>query len=541
MNRIHAASSREHDERGAVLVTVVIVMLVGFVIAATIAASVMFTIDANAVNKENTSAFVAAESGRDVAIANLASAVIAGPTGDTIDCTKVVLHDKVSTGTPQYEYWVQVTDTADPLPAFDDDDNDLAGEPDDPDAACPTLSTKRIVIRSTGTTGGATTTVDAVYPWNVAPDTQPAGTLSYFDGEFKATKSTYEGDIVIRGTGDYYCNNSAGDKIQGDLWVLRAGVRVTGPCEVAGSIYSYGLVDIGNQDLKVGGDIVTLIGDISISAKTAEIGGSLYSGANVVLTKSGTVGGDIKARGSITTPLPTGWTRPGGAAIPPIAIMAGAPAPTITPTLDQVLAATAWIELGPWNAWATDATVKTGLCTGASQKSILESPGQRVVFDLTGCGSKVDVAPGMVSLMRDVLYLVPAASEMNVDLSKKISNGAGDPQLFIVHSDTTQNSPTVPSPCPAGADKLDVGTTIGVRTMIYSPCGITNTMSLTMIGQLYMGGVGLHLNGGTFDCEPMDWKPVIPHLSCGVKGTGGIYDPNRKDISMGSGLHQMER
>lgn len=512
---------------GAVLVTVVVVMFVGFLVAATIAASVVATITANSANKSSTSSFIAAESGRDAAMSNLASSIDDG----TVDCAAVNLTDSMSTTELTYTYEVRVTDVASPAPT----DYDALGEPAE---TCPTLSTKYVVIRSTGTAGGVTSTVDSVYPWNVVPDTQPAGTVAYFDGQFKATKTTYEGDLVIRDSGDYECNNSAGDSIKGDLWVLRGSVRVTGPCEVTGSIYAYGLVEVLNKDLVVGGDIITETGDIDLSPNAATIGGSLYSGRNVILTKNGTVGVDIKARGTITSPLPAGWKKPDGSAIP---TTAGAPAPTFTPTLTQVLDATAWIELGDWNSWAADAEFKTGLCTADSQKPLVESTGTRVVFDLTGCGSSVRVAPGTVSVRRDVLYLVPAASQLDLELTGDITNGAGDPQLFVVHKDVAQDSPTRPSTCPSGADKLAIGTGIDVRTMIYSPCGINNSMSLTMTGQLYMGGVGLHLNGGTFTCTPMEWKPAIPSLSCGVKGAGGIFDPDRKEISIGRLIYQTER
>ena len=59
--------ARHADDEGAVLVTVVVVMFVGFVIATVIAASRSFSpFQANASNKSTTQAFIAAESGRDV-------------------------------------------------------------------------------------------------------------------------------------------------------------------------------------------------------------------------------------------------------------------------------------------------------------------------------------------------------------------------------------------------------------------------------------------------------------------------------------------
>ncbi len=64
--------ARHADDEGAVLVTVVVVMFVGFVIATVIAASVIFTFQANASNKSTTQAFIAAESGRDVVVSQIA-------------------------------------------------------------------------------------------------------------------------------------------------------------------------------------------------------------------------------------------------------------------------------------------------------------------------------------------------------------------------------------------------------------------------------------------------------------------------------------
>ena len=97
------------DEEGAVLVTVVIVMLVGFVIASTIAASVLFTIQANATNKSTTQAFIAAESGRDVAVAALADG-----------CASA---DMAGSGTaPNFTYAVRTIAKTGPTPPTNYDD-----------------------------------------------------------------------------------------------------------------------------------------------------------------------------------------------------------------------------------------------------------------------------------------------------------------------------------------------------------------------------------------------------------------------------------
>lgn len=512
------------DDTGAMLVAVVVVMLVGFIVAATIAATVLFTIRANASNRVVTQAFIAAESGRDAAVAAVNDRITDG----TLSCPAGgVAVPGSSVAGLQYAASVRWATSAD-VPA---DWSSVASGASEY-STCPTATSNWVVIHSVGTADAKTSTVDAAYPWTVSPDTRPAGTLAYFDGEFKATKSTYAGDLVIRGTEDYECNNGAGNEIKGDLWVTDAGIDVTGDCHVTGSIYAYGVISVVNKNFIVGGDIITEVGDIDLAADGVKVGGEIYSGRNVILSKSGTVGTTIKATGTITNPLPTGWTRADGT---PIVPMPGQPTPVIEPPLDAVYEATAWLELDRTLDWGT--VPVTGKCSNADIRTELEATGDRVMIDLTGCSSST-FKPGSFTLQRDAVVYFPAGSGMDLDLSGTISAGAADPQLIIMHGDSNL-ADGVPT-CTSGADKLAVGSAIGVRTMIYTACGINNTIALTMTGQLYMGNDGLHLNGGTFTCAPMGWSPAFKNLSCGVKGSGGIFDPTRTTVSLGTRAYQAE-
>ena len=108
------------------------------------------------------------------------------------------------------------------------------------------------------------------------------GTLAYFEGEFKATKSTYQGDLVIRDVGDYECNNGATGAINGDLWVLHGGLRITDDCTVTGSVYARNLIEVNNHNLTVGADIISVAGPIKLNATGVDIGGSvLHHGIGV--------------------------------------------------------------------------------------------------------------------------------------------------------------------------------------------------------------------------------------------------------------------
>lgn len=513
INRIvRRARGVQADDAGAVLVTVVIVMLVGFVVASIVAASVIFTVGANADNSHNTQAFVAAESGRDVAAASLSTAIGA----DVVDCSAVVMADESATGVePRFEYEIR-TSTEDLRPT------DWDSLSDD----CPTSDTEWVVVRSTGWgSDDTTTTIDSFYPWYFGPATQPAGTLAYFSGAFKATKSTYKGDLVIR-EGDYECNNGTNGSIDGDLWVLKGGITATSDCTVTGSVYTRGSIDIKNKELEVGGDIISLTGSILLTANNVKIGGDVYAGGNIdTKNGSGIVNGTFKAVGVMQNHDSSKWKRLDGTATP---TLTGQPVPVITPTLDQVFDATSWIELTSTVPWTTDSEVYTNMCTTAQLQSVISSAGtKRALIDMSGCsGSSVTINPGNTTVARDVLIYLPSNKGMDLQLKGTVSKAAGvtDPQLVIVHADAngSDNKPT----CTTGADKFAANALVSVRTMVYSACGISNTMDLTMTGQLYMGTDGLHLNGGTFTCKPMKWEPVFGGLSCGVKGTGGIFDPS---------------
>ncbi|KJL42533.1 hypothetical protein RS82_02090 [Microbacterium trichothecenolyticum] len=266
--------ARSNDD-GAVLVTIAIVMLVGFVIASLIAASVLFTIRANATNKGQTQAFIAAESGRDVAMATMASCSATHFTGTD----------------PTYDTTIY------PYP---DNTGDRPTSSNGLTAGCPTSSTDYVVIKSTGTgTGGSTVTIDSVYPWQVTYSQQPGGVVTYFSGGFTAGVAHYTGDLVLR-DGNWACNIDG--TLTGDLYVLEGTTSLSNNCVINGDIWSNGNVTSNSQAPKVYGDITTN-GYASISSN----GGALIDGS--ISAKGSTqasVTGSLTSRNSIT--VGTTWT-----------------------------------------------------------------------------------------------------------------------------------------------------------------------------------------------------------------------------------------
>lgn len=543
IDRLRSAQQRalaRPDDDGAVLVTVVVVMFVGFIIAATIAASVVFTIGANVDNKDRTQAFIAAESGRDVAVASLKSAI----TSTGLNCGAVAMSANSAAGAnPKYSYSIRSTD----LPV-----RPSAWDSTGVTATCPSPTTKWVVIRSTGTGTDAEATIDAIYPWYHGPATTPSGTVAFFEGEFKATKSTYTGDLVIR-EGDYECNNGATGAIDGDLWVLRGGLTITDDCTVTGSVYTRDTIEIKNKQFTVGGDVISVAGQIKLNVNGVTVGGDVYAAGNIdTKNGKGTVNGSFRTHLAMVDHVPADWKKADG--ITPVPVVTGEPTPVISPTLAQVFDATAWIELTASTSWSSAALPVVApaagtVCTTAQLQAVLSATGTRAVIDMTGCpagGSGIKVAPGNVTVARDVVILVPANEKMDLELIGTISRPvattmATSPQLLVVHLDPNGSDGRPPTCSSSALDKFTAGTTINVRTLIYSACGIGTTMALTMSGQLYMGSDGLHLNGGTFTCMPMSWAPTLPTISCGIKGTGGIFDPSNTVTRLDNLAYQSER
>jgi hypothetical protein len=187
------------------------------------------------------------------------------------------------------------------------------------------------------------------------------------------------------------------------------------------------------------------------------------------------------------------------------------------------------------------------VCSSAALTSILQTAGTRAFIDMSGCvsGNSVLVQPNATTVMRDALVYVPPSTGMSLKLTNTMANGNSTlnggkgPELLFVHGDSNV-ADGIPS-CTQGADTLAVSASILVRTMFYSACGVNNTMSLTMTGQLYLGTDGLHLNGGTFQCAAMGWDPAFKNLACGVKGDDGIFDPTRTTQLIGGLNRQTEQ
>ena len=528
--RAHRPDGRDDD--GAVLVTIIVVMFVGFVVASMIAATVMFTIRANVENKGRTQAFVSAESGRDVAVARLS---LCGATHFT--------------GTdPTYDARLYISDVDGVQPTTSDGLTE----------GCPTSATDYVVVRSTGTgPDGSSVTIDSVYPWQVTYSQQPGGVVTYFSGGFTAGVSHYTGDLVLR-DGTYRCNNSA--ILTGDLYVLSGDVEFSTTCRVEGDVWADGHVTNGSQAAVITGSITTNSYVTLSSNGATSVGKDINARGDVHLDNQGSdqasVGGNITSAQPID--VESNWTV-NGTGTPNQQTVPGF-TPVFEPTLEWLRAATKWIDLsnatnwGPTYANACDLLKKNPPTTIAA---LLATPGSSLVLDFTSCTAKngngqeaVDVALANVTLARDAVIIVKPSAIMSVALTGDLASAGGTKQLLFIHSDaSTAYVNGEPSPtCGNGNrnDSFDVsGTQTGdVRIMVYSPCGLNGTVTSSFSGQLYTNdSTNLHSSGPittAYTCKDMSWSPAFEQLGCKIKGAGGINQGSLVQ-RLGQLVYQTER
>ncbi len=496
------ARSHPDSDSGAVLITVVLVMFLGFLVASIVATSVLWTIQTNYENRSETQAFVAAESGRDVAVASIAAG-----------CTTT----SFSGADPQYASTIYVTSGNQPTSATD------AGVA----VGCPTSASRYVVIRSTGTgADGSTATIDSVYPWQVTYSQQPGGVVTYFSGGYTAGVSHYTGDLVLR-DGDWNCN--IGGTLTGDLYVLEGTTTFSNNCTINGDVWSNGSVSNNSQAVTVNGDITTN-GFVSMTANgNTRVDGFISAKGDVTLSNPGRssaqVTGSVTSRNSIS--VGSDWTV-GGPQTP------NSPTdPVFEPTLAWLKAATKWIDLDN-TGWGTKYTA-TNVCNliknnpNPTIASLISTAGASLVLDFTSCNGAVDLNLSNVTVRRDVVMIAKASERLQVTVSGTMQDDGSNRQILFVHSDATRNytnGEPVPN-CGNGnqKDSFDIGGTIdaNLRIMMYTPCGITGTATSSFSGQYYTNDTSTHAHSGaTYTCKPMSWSPAFDQLGCKIKGAGGV-------------------
>lgn len=536
-----APNARRANDTGAVLVTVVVVMLIGFVVATVIAASVVFTMQANVGNKQRTQAFIAAESGRDSAVQALSDG-----------CAMADLSGSGSV--PTYSYSVRTTTGAQPT------SYDAVAT-----AACPTIDTTYVVIRSTGTGPNATTaTIDSVYRWSASYSDVPGGVVTYFSGSVSQGVSHYTGDLVLR-NGNWSCTE--GGLLEGDLYVLNGTVTLSNNCVIRGDIYAKREVRSTSQNWHVEsrtsasgwvspGNIVTDAFVNFTSNANPSVAGSIHARGEVSLSAggggTGTVGGTVTSMESADRIDEAAWTTG------PVTLGSPTPPPFV-PTLAWLEDATKWLDLDRNSGWtaggATKISVPSSSCNilntdadaSAWVKSQIAAASGPIVLDFTTCNKNVSITLTAMTLSHDAVLLFPATKSMSVSLGSGLS-ATSRQQLFFVHEDNNPDDVDAtgdPKPtCGIGGQDA-FGTTAAVDSdidvMVYSPCGLNGTVTASFEGQLYTDDTTNFHAGSNYTCQPMSWPTALANLGCAIKGSGGIIDMTTIVQKLGERVYQTER
>lgn len=544
----------ENDE-GAVLVVVVVTMLVGFVIAATIAASVLFTIQANEGNKSTTQAFVAAESGRDAIIA----AVSNSSTCSTLSTSMGVAANGED---PSQTYFRMSSGSS---PVFEvsaqtgPDTSSLS-------ATCPDATTSVIRVSSTGSgPDSSSTSIVSDYAWLVTQQ-QPGGVMTYFSGQFKATKADYIGDLVIRpdpvtGIGNFECNSGGGTAIDGDLWVLAGHVDIQSNCTITGTIYARDWVTVSTASATIGGDIVAG-GNVEISANKSRVAGNVYTDGTFTIGKnSDGIGGKYESGGaaSIDKPAQVGNLAQSAANCATTPTPAGRvcvstkPGTTMTvPSLAQVMLMTQWMDISATRAgWGSDVHWLTSVpCDGAdvraaAMSATLPAGYTKVGVDYTTCSGDVTIKLDSGAVSRDVVFLVKPSVDMNIRVGTLTTAAAAPntPQLLFIHGDNVPVSNNVPECGVASSadDSIDIASLTTVRMLVYTPCGLGMANHTKFTGQYYANDDGnVRWVQPTFVCAPMSWGPI--DLGCSVKdaAAAGGGTPPPPTLKLGPLTTQIE-
>lgn len=527
------ARARAADDDGAVLLTVLMVMLVGFVVASVIASAVIFTISFNTTDRNRLQAFTAAESGRDAAVAELHSS-----TG----CTSGTTTLSHSGSDPIYTSTIYATSSA----TQPTSDSGLT-------ASCPTSSSTFVVIKSTGsTTDGTTATIDAVYPWVVTYQQQAGGVLTYFSNGVTTQSSSYTGDLVVR-SGNYGCTNAG--TINGNIYVTNGNANFSSACTVNGNVWASGNVTSSSQNLTITGQIkaggyVSLASDgynykcsgvpTPISGAVA-CSGDITAGGTITLTNQGSTDGYVfgKLQSASTITVGSKW-HVSGTQSPNTTF------PAFNPTMAWIYGVTSWVDLDAATSWNPGISVNPCSLTDAQVTALLSADTKSLLLDYTQCSSnKTYVNLGSAAVTRDVVFLSPTASQLNVSLNGALT---GSHQLFFIHADSSRNLVNGQSQPDCGnGGQNDVfniasGASDTNSVMLYTACGLTGTIRMNFSGQLYTNQGGLNFNNGAaYTCQGMSWGTALPLLGCSISGGAGSIIVTSTTQALGGRLWQSEK
>jgi len=281
LNRVRNALKR--GESGLAFIAVVAVMAIGLVVLAIVTGVLTSSFVFSSVDRADTQAQAAADSGVSVAIAGL-------NTPNNCDGVSGVY---VGSGNPRYR--ATIWRSADGVTFIQ---------------GCPNSVTSQVRIISTGypaqgtltgVTAGTTKYLEATYFYSPNGVNTAGVAASYIynigtlDKYVIQSVSGGNADLMVK-TGDFSCSGPT--TINGNVLVAAGNASLTNTCVVTGTVWATGTISMSSQS-GIKGNAISSGSSVTISNSTSYVSGSVY--ANGSVSTNGSIGGNIEAVGSVTT------------------------------------------------------------------------------------------------------------------------------------------------------------------------------------------------------------------------------------------------
>ncbi|MDF2508545.1 MAG: hypothetical protein K0Q52_2404 [Microbacterium sp.] len=477
------------DDGGSALISVLIVSLVLGLLAVTLSAAVVNTTRSTVGVRGTLQSQGAADAG-------LAAAVAAARSGDV--CATTVPAGTLSTGT----YAATV--------------------------ACNPARTEA-TLTSTGTAGGSSTRVQAVYTLVAEttevkdPSLTPVGLVLYEGSTMGQVTLLANGNNepqVVSVKGPFGCRLG----IPGNL-IVGGDVTSSDGCNVTGDIYAAGNITFAGGETTVLGDIIAA--GTGTTKLNSAIGSATAGSPRSVVRTGGPVDfafgsarihADVFANGGVRVPRVIDGSVTLPRSITPDVTSSGRidggvintdvtpPAPPALPGwYDYKYAATDWpgavvVTLRKVTANATDTCEYYNQHTGWDVKGTYVGGSNRgwkdlanytgtVVIDARACDLLTSNAGGNPAPMLKASNVVFLAKKFDTTGLTMTSATGASPKVYFITEDTTADAK--PS-CPAGVDATNFNTNganlVGVKSLIYTPCRLSVSGGGVLLGSLYTNG-----------------------------------------------------
>lgn len=475
-----------HGQSGSTLVSVIVIMMVLTMFAVTLATVVTSTTRVLVRTRETAQARQAADAGLAAALAGFKR---------TTDCSQAE-PSKGEGHTPSYDVTCAVAGNV-------------------------------VTLISTGHAAGTNAVVKVEYEFEIIEVEDEVDHMTFYSGatftqETKFIKSADGWPRISIAKGSFTCQV----KIQADMWVKANFVANNTGCVIEGNVWAGGTIaGYANDRIKgwaksaatsginkwwgtIDGDFTagTTV-DLEDAGGAQKVGGNLKSSGSVILHKTRVLGNVTAPKmGADYTPYVTatwqsppsasnpGWdltgahSQVGGIIIRPSSVAAPESPPSRTwrdyaykhadwPGYAEVKLTAA--QCNSWNSWPNQ---------GWKDLANLTSP---TIIDATACTNGLTSNNGgnPAPAIKTDLVIVASSFDLTSLKIQKSSDAPGDPRLWLIVPDTSDDDQPLANACSAGGSRITLNSThLTVPTFLYTPGCVNVTGGGTFTGTMYSGG-----------------------------------------------------